>query len=439
MVFVQNLTSPADIQDVLGGLAPGQFHQPVEVGPEHVGFRGVGMHLFKPSQLLESLFLDSCRHLGLFDGCAKLCHFLGPGVRFAQFLLYGTELFAQEIFSLGFPHFLLRGRLDASLHGEELYFLVEMFVYLFQTFDRIDGFQEFLGLLDFQPDIACNEVGETSGVLHVFQDHRHFRGDVFPQRGDPRNLFLDGSQECFRLKGRVGYSRFFYAFDAYGEEWFRIDEFRYFPLGQPLDQDFHPAVRKLEHAHDHGNRTDGIDRIRCRFLFRYVLLGREENEPVSGQCPVDCADGDFAADKKRNDHVGVNHNVAHGEQGENVGYFQLFFFRGVFHGHSPLLRIGYRNRLLSYLLSGNHFCPFCQVYTTSSSFPIKRIRTCPPQQGEAEPSCPPATSVLGELLRCDLPFVERSDACALRVKHDDCRAPCPPVIRRIRGIWLKNS
>ena len=136
------------------------------------------MHLFQPAQLLVRFALDLGRHLGLFDLLFDLAEFLGAFVAFAKLLLNLFELLAQEVVALSLAHLFFGLVLNARLHGRQLELASEQFVDFFQPLDWIEDFENRLALLDLEPQIRRDQIGQHAGIADVIGHHDDFRRQV---------------------------------------------------------------------------------------------------------------------------------------------------------------------------------------------------------------------------------------------------------------------
>jgi hypothetical protein len=100
MVLVQHPARGGNVDRRLVLNAPGQFRQPLQIGPHHAGFRGTFGHPLQPPQLALRLAGDLGRHAGLIQLALQLVKFGRGIVGLAQFFLNGLQLFAQQELSL---------------------------------------------------------------------------------------------------------------------------------------------------------------------------------------------------------------------------------------------------------------------------------------------------------------------------------------------------
>jgi hypothetical protein len=98
VVGVEHLASRCRIELLVGGLAPRHGDQPVEVGADHRGLRGLLTHALEARELLDGLLLDGLRHAGVGDLLAVLLGDRRPVL--AQLALDRLHLLAQDVLAL---------------------------------------------------------------------------------------------------------------------------------------------------------------------------------------------------------------------------------------------------------------------------------------------------------------------------------------------------
>ena len=126
MVFIQNRLRFFNLDIVLGALAPGQTHQPIDVRPRDRVLRSLWRHLGQPVQLLLSLLLRFLRHASLIDPFLQLLDLHDPFVLLAQFFLNRLHLLTEEIFLLTLFKLALHLRLDLAPQFQQFQFLVKI-------------------------------------------------------------------------------------------------------------------------------------------------------------------------------------------------------------------------------------------------------------------------------------------------------------------------
>ena len=201
VVFVQNLRGRLDVEVVLGLLAPGQLHQPLEVGPDRGRFGGVRVHLLKALELLFGLLEDFLRHLGVFDVLPELGDLFGPLVQLAELFLNGLELLAQEVLPLGLVHLAFGLGLDLLLHREDFDLRRQELADAPEPRDRLLDLQDLLGGFHLEPEVRHDHVGEPARVLEVLDDDHHVRHQDLAQAHEPFELLFHGPHQGLALQG----------------------------------------------------------------------------------------------------------------------------------------------------------------------------------------------------------------------------------------------
>ncbi len=92
---------------------------------------------------------------------------------------------------------------------------------------------------------------------------------------------------------------------------------------QPLHQQAHGAVGRLEHAMHLRRRADGVHLAGGGFVDIFVLAGDQGDDAVVGQRLFDQSDAALLADRQRQPHHRVDHYTAQGQHGQVVGNNRL--------------------------------------------------------------------------------------------------------------------
>ena len=153
MVLVEDAARLRDIDGLLLGQRPGQFDQPIEVGPDHPGLHGAFRHALVAVQLAAGLLLNLRRHGGFRDLLGEFLDLLGAPVALAQLALDRRHLLAQDHLALAFVQGgpgstadLLRQAQDLDPFGQQAGDLVE-------PRGEINGFQKLLLLVSADIEI----------------------------------------------------------------------------------------------------------------------------------------------------------------------------------------------------------------------------------------------------------------------------------------------
>ena len=266
MILVEDLGGGLDVEGVLGLLAPGQLHQPFEIGADRRRFRRVRVHLLKTLELFFGLLENLLGHLGVFDVLPELGHFLGPLVQFAQLLLDRLQLFAEEVLALGFVHLALGFGLDFLLHREDFDLRAQQFAGAAQPGDGIEDLQHILGGVHLEPQVRDGHVGKPAGILEVLDHDHHIRHQDLAEADEALELLLHGPHQGFPFEGLVRKHGLGDLRQADFKVGFGPDELLDAGLGQALHENLDPVVGQLEHAHHHAHRSDGVDVLRLGIL-----------------------------------------------------------------------------------------------------------------------------------------------------------------------------
>ena len=174
VVFFQYVFSTFQIEVILIKLAPRQSQQCVQIIADNCTFCHHRRHFVKSIQFFFA-FNDNFFRQG------KLCHFLFiffnlrfQFIAFTKFFVDGFDLFAQIIFFLItlnlFTHFLSNIFFKAC----DFQFLAKHFIELVHTFLYVCQFQKLLLFFQGNCKIACNHIGNTTGVRLTFQCLQNF-------------------------------------------------------------------------------------------------------------------------------------------------------------------------------------------------------------------------------------------------------------------------
>lgn len=76
-------------------------------------------------------------------------------------------MLAQVVFLLGLFHLLLDALVDFAFQLQYLALIAQNIQQLLQTLAHVDRLENFLLLLDLQRQVACDHIGETSGLFDI--------------------------------------------------------------------------------------------------------------------------------------------------------------------------------------------------------------------------------------------------------------------------------
>ena len=200
VVFIQHTAGVADVQFVLAALRPGQAGQPVQPGADDAVLGGGGRQARQALQFAQSFLLRLLRHAGFLDALAELLDFRRLLVAFAQLLLDGLQLFAQEVLALHLFHTGLRFGLDLAAQLQHLQFLAQQGHQMAQlAFQRVD-LQQVLRLAQFNAHVGGDGVDQLQRVFHIQRGRNEFARDAGHHLGHARELIDYVARQGFNIQ-----------------------------------------------------------------------------------------------------------------------------------------------------------------------------------------------------------------------------------------------
>ena len=284
MVGIQDLLGDLQIEPVAAAFAPRHLYEPIQIGPDDAGLRGIGVHHLQTLELLFCLLPGMGGHPGLDYLDAQLFNLLGPLIHVAQFFFQGLQLFPQVVFTLRTAHLLLGLGLDLGLHGGDFQFLVQVFGHQIQAFHRVKGFQHRLRLRDLEPQVGAHQIGQAARLLNVIHDHHQVGGKNAAQRHDLFSLLAHRAHDRLYLHGDLFGLMFLNHLRLNLKKRLFLDELLYLYFGQGLDQDLEASVGQLQGPHDHAHHAHIIEFFRFGIFLGGIALGQEYQELILGQC-----------------------------------------------------------------------------------------------------------------------------------------------------------
>ncbi len=328
VVAVERLTGFLEVEVVLGGHAPRQLHDPLEVGPDHAVLGGLRRQSLESLQLAIGLLAHHLRQVGLFDPLAQLGSLGGALVGLAELLLDRLELLAQEVLALGAVHLGLDLRLDPRPQRDQLVLAREQLEQAPQPLREVALLEQLLALLGLDPERAGDHVRELGRVVEVRDRHLQLLRQVRHLLDDLAEGVLHVAGERLELGGLLDHVGVL--LDARDEVRLGGDE-----VGQPhalpaLHEDPQRAVRDLDHARDGSRHPHAVEVVRAGALDVGVLRGDHHQHPLAGQHVVDQLDRALLPDRERRERVrerdGVlqrQHRQALGERAPDLHVLRL--------------------------------------------------------------------------------------------------------------------
>ncbi len=208
MVGVEHRLHVGKFFGILGSVAPGKIHDPIEIIPNDGIFGRSRLGLVQPHKFLLRFLLH---RWGQSFGKQFLAQFDAFLHVVAQFGMNGFELFAQEIFLLRFVDILSHALRDFSLQTRNFQFVVQTLFEQFESGRNAVFFQQFLFYVVFQ----SQEVRTHVNICVVIGDARQcvfqFFGNFTVRLHDVAHQILGGTERrLFEIEIAVNGYKFFH-------------------------------------------------------------------------------------------------------------------------------------------------------------------------------------------------------------------------------------
>ena len=307
MVGIQHQIGLSNIFNHAGLFLPRQFQQGVDIVPHHCRFRRHRRHHFQFFQFRQSLAFSFFAHACSFDVGFQLVQ-LGTFVFLAQFLMDGFNLFVQVILALGFFHLPLHTAADTFFHLQDIEFGIKLAEQEFHPFGHIDLIQNHLARLQFQLQMGSNGIGQSAVVLNSGNRAQHFRRNLFVQLGKLIEFIQQRAAQRLHIPIRPGN---FFDFFHMGEKIIAgVFHRQRTGAADTLHQHLYCAVRKFQHLQDIGHRPHLVQAVGFRFFIIRIFLREQKNRLIVFHCLLQRGNRFGAADKQRQNHMGVYHHIA---------------------------------------------------------------------------------------------------------------------------------
>ena len=310
MIGVEHRLRLREVDDLLGALGPRQRHEPIHIGARHRVLGGRRRHLRKAIEFAQSLLLHRLRHSRRFNLLGQFFDFLRLVVTFAEFLLDGLHLLAQEVLALVLADLGLHLRLNLRAELEHLEFLDQDSIEVVHPGADVERLEDLL--LHRRADggeARGNEVGEPAGLGDVGGERLQVVREQWRQRHHLLEVRLDvpGQRIDFEAVGVVSVL----AGGADARTQVRMGRHHFIERQprKPLHDEAQAAVRQLEHLVDVRRGADLEQVILARFLKRSIALREDRDQLAVGDSIVDEAHGAFARHGERHERVGEEYCV----------------------------------------------------------------------------------------------------------------------------------
>ena len=195
VIAVELVAGVLDVEVVVRPLRPGQIRDPLQPRPRHRLLRRLLGQLLQPRQLLVDLSAHVFRQLQRGDLLAQLVA-VGAGA-FAQLVLDGLQLLAQDVLALRLGDLLLHGAFDVVRGLQHLAPAGEQGDHQSQALDRVDRIQHLLLVGGVGGHVVGKQIRESSRIFDGVERLSYLRRDRRQQgedvAGNPARL------ECERL------------------------------------------------------------------------------------------------------------------------------------------------------------------------------------------------------------------------------------------------
>ena len=316
VVGVQDLPGVADVEVVVGPLAPGKVSDPVEVGAGDRVLGAGGGDGLQPVELLLGHLLHLGRQAGLLEPLGQLIELLLLLAQLAQLLLDGLELLAQVVLALRLRHLALHGGVDLVGELEDLPLAVEELEHELHAGLEVHRLQDLLLLLDGDVDVGGDEVGQVPRV-----------GDRLHQlRGGGRELGheLDHlARQLLQVDGEgldldvVGRGLLLHRVDPGLQVGGLLHQLQHPEASEPLDHQGVVVLSHFEELHHSCHRTHGVQIGGTRILLLGSPLRDDADHLLVADGVLDEGDGLLAAHRQRKDPAREEDGVSQRQDGQH--------------------------------------------------------------------------------------------------------------------------
>ncbi len=316
MVAVEDGRCVGEVQPGRGQVVPGQGQHGVDVGADDRGLRGHRVHQAQLAKLpLQPLPGLVAQRTGA-DLLLQLRQLVAELVLLAQLLLDRLHLLVEVVLLLAALHLLAHAGPDLPLDLEDMGLPLQELEHLLQADVRPALREQGLALRQLDAELGGDAVGQGARRFDRPHGGHGLRGDVpvefrvggeggvhRPHDGLDRGLVVRG------VLHRVGLGP---------EDIARLD---HPPDRRPLDALHHQApgtVGKAEHLDDAPQRAVLVEVPGTGIGDVGVALGHQQEVPVRGLRLGQRRQGALPPDDQRNPHLGEDHQVAQGKDGQAV-------------------------------------------------------------------------------------------------------------------------
>ena len=297
----------SDVEVVLGGHAPGQLDQPLEVGADDAVLGGRRRQALEASQLALGLLAGVLGKVRRLDPLPQLVDLGLLLVGLAELLLDRLQLLAQVVLALALLDLRLDLRLDLGAELDHLQLAGQDLREAAQPPADVHLLEQLLLLLGRDPKRAGDQVGERGGVVDVGDRELQLLGQVGDLLDDLGEGALHVAGQRLELGRRL---------DHVGQRLDPRHQVRLLgdvvahphPL-RALDQDADRPVRDLEHPRDDPGDPDVVELVGPRLVDLRVARGDQGQGPLPREHLVDEPDRARLPDRQRRQRVRIGDHL----------------------------------------------------------------------------------------------------------------------------------
>ena len=320
MVLVQDAARLGDVDALFGELRPRQLDQPIEVAADH-GVLGARLgRALEPRQLLQRLLLGLLRHLGLFNGLAKLGDLGAGAFALAKLLLNLAKLLAQDVLALPALQRFLGLLADLLGQAQDFDLLRQDAQQLVQALLDVEGLEQVLLLGRREVGGIGDEIGKRRRRLNLV----YGVGKLFRQRRQQRDRLARPLLQLMHAGGDLGRIDLGLAnlIDQGDKEGVARHEFGDAEAAGAARDEVMAAVLRGHVAQDFGDRADAMEVLGPRRVDGRVVLEQHADGLVGARGSLRAGNGLRAAEPERRHDAGEQHGVA-GRQDDQCAIGQL--------------------------------------------------------------------------------------------------------------------
>jgi hypothetical protein len=296
VILLEHLARALEIEALLAALGPGQIDHPLQVRAHDLGLGRIGMHALEPRQLTRGLGVRLDVHARGLDAPAELLDLGHALVGLSELGLDRAQLLAQERLALRARHLLARLRHDLRLHRRHRELAAQQRVDAVQPAHRVGLLEQLLRLLDAQPQVGGDQVGEPARIIDARGDVEDL-GRQLLERQQLLDLLAHAAHQGLGLDRPLARLLGPDLLDLDLDVGLQTQEVDQLDLGEPLHQDLQPPVGQPHHAHEHAEHAHRVQVLGARVLGLHRALRGERDHTIALHGSLDGLDREVATDE----------------------------------------------------------------------------------------------------------------------------------------------